>query len=175
MANLAGERKRIVERALWPVLSADGAQLVYLSTDPVTLGNDLYRSGPDGANPAPILPPGAYPPVDAHLFTLDGSQLIFSMVNAQPAPALSWLDRLLGVEAASAHSVPSDWYRVASSGGTPQRLTELNDVNLNGDLSPDGRQMAFIGASGLYIMNVDGSGLVQLAQGAWVGTVSWVP
>jgi Tol biopolymer transport system component len=174
-ATLQGETETIVEHALWPAISADGARLSYLYTDPVTFGNDLYLANPDGTGQTPVLQPGANPPVDAHLFTMDGEQLIFSMVNLQPAPASSWLEKLFGVGVASAHSVPSDWYRAPLSGGVPQRLTNLNDMNLNGDLSPDGTQMAFISASGLYVMNSDGSNLIQLSNDVMIGTVNWLP
>jgi hypothetical protein len=56
----------------------------------------------------------------------------------------------------------------------PERLTSLGDLFLNGDLSPDGSQMAFISASGLYVLNMDGSGLNQISSEVLVGTVSWI-
>jgi Tol biopolymer transport system component len=174
-ATLDGEMQTIVPNALWPAVSTDGSKLSYLYVDPVTFSNDLYLAGPDGSGPAPVLEPGVNPPVDAHLFTVDGSQLIFSMVNLQPAPASSWFEELFGMGTVSAHSVPSDWYQAPLSGGIPQRLTNLNDVNLNGDLSPDGSQMAFISASGLYIMNIDGSNQIQLSNDILIGTVDWIP
>jgi Tol biopolymer transport system component len=174
-ATLQGETETVIEHALWPAISPDGSRLSYLYADPVTFGNDLYLANPDGTGQLPVLQPGANPPVDAHLFTTDGSQLIFSMVNFQPAPASSWLEILFGVENASAHNVPSDWYHAPLSGGLPERLTYLDDVNLNGDLSPDGGRFAFIAASGLYVMNVDGSNLIQLSNDVMIGTVNWIP
>ena len=71
--------------------------------------------------------------------------------------------------------MPSDWYSAPLSGGTPQRLTNLGDINLNGSLSPDGSRVAFIAAGGLYLMNVDGSNLIQLSTDIMIGTVNWVP
>lgn len=174
-ATLGGEVETIVEHALWPAISPDGTKLSYLYAEPGSFTNDLYLANPDGIDQVPVLQPGANPPVDAHLFTMDGSQLIFSMVNAQPAPASSWLEKIFGVEVASAHNVPSDWYRAPLSGGIPERLTSVNDVNLNGDLSPDGSQFAFIGSSGLYFMNVDGSDISLLSDMILVGTVNWLP
>jgi Tol biopolymer transport system component len=174
-ATLQGETETIIEHALWPAISPDGARLSYLYTDPVTFGNDLYLANPDGTGQTPVLQPGTNPPVDAHLFTMDGGQLIFSMVNLQPAPASSWLEKLFGVGVASAHSVPSDWYRAPLSGGVPERLTYMEDSNLNGDLSLDGNQLAFISASGLYVMNLDGSDLIQLSNDVMIGTVNWIP
>jgi Tol biopolymer transport system component len=175
MVSLSGEQKTVVEHALWPAISPDGAKLSYLTADPVTLGNDLYLANTDGTAQAPVLQPGVNPPIDAHVFTIDGSQLIFSMVNPLPAPTSSWLEELLGVKVASAHSVPSDWYRVPISGGEPERLTNLDDVNLNGSLSPDGSKMAFISATGLFVMNVDGSNLTHLAREVLDGSVDWIP
>jgi Tol biopolymer transport system component len=174
VTNLDGETRRIIENALWPQLSPDGSHLSYLSSNPFTFTNDLYLAQPEGANAVPVFQPGTNPPIDAHLFSIDGSQLIFSMVNVETPPVSSWLDRLLGVRVASAHNVPSDWYTAPVSGGTPQRLTNLNDVNLIGDLSPDGTRLAFISATGLYVMNVDGSGLVKLSDDLLVGTVDWI-
>jgi Tol biopolymer transport system component len=97
------------------------------------------------------------------------------MVNLQPTPTSSLWEKIFGIEVASAHSVPSDWYRAPPSGGTPQRLTYLEDVNLNGDLSPNGSQFAFTTASGLYVMNIDGSNLIQLTKDVMTGTVNWLP
>jgi Tol biopolymer transport system component len=173
--TLSGVKETIIKNALWPAMSPDGSKLAYLYVDPVMFSNDLYLANPDGSNQTPVLQPGVNPPVDAHLFTMDGNQLIFSMVNFQPAPPSSWLEKLFGVEVAFAHSVPSDWYRAPLSGGAPRRLTNLEDVNLNGDLSPDGSRLAFISATGLYVMNVDGSNLIQLSDDVLIGTVDWIP
>jgi Tol biopolymer transport system component len=173
--KLDGEVKTIIEHALWPALSPDGGRLSFLYEDPVNFGNDLYIANRDGTDQAPVIAPGSYPPIDAHVFTADGAQLIFSMVTPQTAPAASLWDKLFGVQVASAHNVPSDWYAVPAAGGDPQRLTLLNDVNLNGSLSPDGGRMAFICASGLYVINIDGSGLIQLTNEMYIGTADWIP
>jgi Tol biopolymer transport system component len=175
LATLDGQTQPLVPQCLWPALSPDGTKLAYLNADPNTLGNDLYLANQDGSNSMPVLQPGVNPPIDDHFFTKDGSQLIFSMVNIQPAPASSWLDKLFGIETASAHTVPSDWYSVTISGGQPQRLTNLYDIGMYGDLSPDGQQIVFISATGLYIMNVDGSDLFTLSNQVYVGTVDWIP
>ena len=173
--SLAGKVEKLIPHALRPVVSPDGTKLSYLNEDPATFGNDLYQANSDGSQLKPILPPGMEPPIDAHLYSKDGKSLFFSMVNPQTQPARSWFDWVFGVDLASAHSVPSDWYRIPITGGGLVRMTNLNDIGLNAGLSPDGTQIAFIGSSGLYIMNLEGSNLFKLSNQLFVGTVNWIP
>ena len=173
--DLTGDTKMILERAQWPTISPDGKQFSYLVSDQSTLANQLYLANIDGTNQKPVLDSADYPAVDAHLFSNSGTDLIFSMVNQKSAPTSSWIDKFLGVRIASAHSVPSDWYRVSVNGGIPKRLTYLNEMNLDGDISPDGNQLAFISSNGLYVMNIDGSELIQLSKDVMIGSVNWIP
>jgi Tol biopolymer transport system component len=174
-AVLNGESKVLIRDAVWLAISPDGSKLAYLHSDPSDSSNELYLADADGSAGVPVFDSPVKPIVDAHLFAPDGDQLIFSMVNLEPAPASTWLEKLFGVRVASAHNVPSDWYRVSLTSGRVKRLTTLNEVNLNGDLSPDGSRMAFIASSGLYVVNLDGSNLIQLSEDRFVGTVDWIP
>lgn len=171
-----GEAELLLENGLWPDLSPDGAQLAYITFDPLTADNHLFLAEADGVNPRPVIPDASFPAVDAHFFTPDGSALIFSAVSATSAPSgLTWLDRLLGVRAAAAHSVPSDWWRIPVAGGQPEQLTNVLDVGLNGAYAPDGQHIAFIAASGVYVMNPDGSGLTKLSGEIAAGGITWIP
>lgn len=191
-----GKPEPLIENAIWPRLSPDGKMLAYLSFDPVTFSNDLYVADPDGKNPRPVIPPGVFVAVDAHIFTPDGASIIFSAVGegpsaptATPAPALSWLDRLTGVKAANAaesaipnaHNVPSDWWRISLNGGEPLRLTKIYDTGMYGSFSPDGKYVVFVAATGMYVMNPNEAG-AQPARPHPVrelkappGTVQWLP
>jgi len=162
-----GQPEPLIENAIWPRLSPDGKTLAYLSFDPVTFSNDLYVADPDGKNSRPALQPGTFVAVDAHMFSPDSSSIIFSAVGEgpsaptmTPAPALSWADRLQGVQsveaAESAHNVPSDWWQVSLNDGTDLvRLTKIYDTGMFGNFSPDGKHIAFLAATGLYVMNPD--------------------
>jgi hypothetical protein len=66
----------------------------------------------------------------------------------QPGGHSGW-----GTEAAAAHDIPSDWWRIPVSGGEPERLTELNLVGLYGDFVGNGRYLAFASRSGLYLLD----------------------
>jgi Tol biopolymer transport system component len=173
--SLDGQTELLLEDAVWPVVSPDGDKLAYLSFDMDTFNNELYLADVDGSGSTPVSLPGIQPTVDAHLFTADSQALIFSMVNNDPGPGSSWLEKWLGVSIAYAHNVPSDWYQVPLEGGSPRRLTRLGGTGLSGDLSPDGTQMAFIAGTGLYILNLEDGELVHLSEEILVGTVDWIP
>jgi Tol biopolymer transport system component len=173
--TLDGASEQILDNAIWPVVSPDGEKLAYLSFDKETFNNELYLADVDGRGAAAVPLDSPEPTVDAHTFTADSQAIIFSMVNPATTPALSWLDRLLGVRVARAHDVPSDWYRVPLEGGTPERLTFLGETALFGDLSPAGTRLAFLGSTGLHILNLDDGGLVHLSEEPMVGTIDWIP
>jgi hypothetical protein len=180
----AGERALLIENAIWPAVSPDGAHLAYVWFDPVDFSNDLYLASADGTNQRELVDPALFDAVDAPIFSADSQYVIFSAVGdgvAQPptpAPA-AWLDRLLGVGTAlaapAAHNVPSDWWRVPVAGGPPERLTHLFETGLYGDISPDGEWIGFLGASGLFVMRPDGSQVTRLSRDGGTGTLEWLP
>jgi Tol biopolymer transport system component len=85
------------------------------------------------------------------------------------------LEKLFGISAASAHNVPSDWYKQALAGGSPVRLTQVDDTGMNASLSPDGKNMAFIGSQGLYDLNIASGKTQILSTIEVVGTINWLP
>jgi Tol biopolymer transport system component len=166
----------LVEDAIWPKVSPDGTKLAYLKFDTAKFTQELYMSDVDGANPAPVLPPEEFPSVDAQFFSPDGKTMIFNAVGEGQAPALSFIDQLLGVQAVNAHNVPSDWWSITlGASDPPVRLTELYDTGMYGDFSDDGQWVAFIAASGVYVMKPDGSEVTPMVPIDALGTLDWVP
>lgn len=178
IAYPGGQPERIVAGAFWPRLSGDGSKLAYITFDTADYSNDLYVAGADGSDPVLVAPSEDFLAVDAPLFAPDNAYVIFSAVSTEPpaAPAsLSWIDRLLGVRLASAHNVPSDWWRVPIDGGKPERLTQIFDTGMYGALSPDGERLIFVATTGVFVMNPDGTGLQRLMD-VWAGgTIDWTP
>jgi Tol biopolymer transport system component len=169
----------LIENAIWPRLSPDGSKIAYVSFDLNTYANNLYVADADGTHATQLTTADTFSAVDAPIFAADGQTILFSAVGGPIAvpssSSLTWLDQLLGVQIASAHNVPSDWWRISVNGGQPSQITQLYDTGLYAALSPDGQRMAFVAASGLYIMNPDGSDLRQLLR-LWVGgTIDWIP
>ncbi len=162
-----GKSEVLAAVGTWPRLSRDGARLAYVNDT-----NDMLIADPDGSNASILIPGTIFPAVDAPLFSLDNSCLFFSAI--EPVQSLSWFDRLLGVRIAEAHNVPSDWWCQPMDGGEAQRLTNLFEVGLYGDLSEDGEHIAFLTTSGIQVMNPDGSGVFRLLEIPATGTLNWI-
>jgi Tol biopolymer transport system component len=175
VAYPGGQPEKVLDSAFWPRLSPDGSKLAYVSFVPSTNSNDLYIANADGSQPRRVMPAGAFFAVDAPLFSPDGQTILFSAVGEPQVSTLPWLDQLLGVQVAEAHTVPSDWWSVPTRGGKAQRLTHINGTGLYADFAPDGQHVAFASITGLYVMQPGGNNLVQLLNEGLGGTLSWTP
>jgi TolB protein len=74
----------------------------------------------------------------------------------------------------------TDIYRVAATGGTPQRLTTSPGIDTGGSYSPDGSKIVFesdrSGGQQLYVMNADGSNQQRISFGSGrYATPVWSP
>jgi len=178
MAYPGGMLEVLVTNAFWPALSPDGTKLAFVGSDPETFLNDLYIANADGTDLTKIVPPDSFEAVDAPFFSPDGSAIVFSAVGEGPQ-ALRLIDQLLGVStvfaAPAEHSVPSDWWSVPVTGGQPTRLTRIYDTSLFGDYAPDGEHIAFISATGIYVMSPEGGNVYPLSGLLAFGSVEWVP
>jgi len=172
-----GQPEVMIPDAIWPVVSPDGTKLAYLKFDTVQYTQELYLADLDGQNATPVLPSENFPSVDAQFFSPDGQSLIFNAVGEGKPPALSFLDQLLGVQVAEAHNVPSDWWSIqlGAADAKPVRLTTLYDTGMFGDFAPDGQHIAFLSASGMYVMDPVGEDVKPLIDIKSLGTLEWVP
>jgi Tol biopolymer transport system component len=185
--QVAGRPETLIEHAIWPRLSNDGQQIVYVYQDPDTYRNELFIADADGQNARRLLDPATFDAVDAPIFAPDGQTLIISAVGEGPQSAAQWLQTRLAAPSAeaapapdglflpSAHNVPSDWWRVEIATGALTRLTRLYDMGLYGDYAPDRQFVGFVSATGLWVMSPDGSNLTQLQPGQTnIGTFEWI-
>lgn len=178
MSYPEGQTEKIADYAFWPRLSSDSTRLVYVAINPDTAKNELYVAKADGSNPQQIVLSGATPPdiIDAPIFSTDGSSVIFSAPPPVQAYQPNWFDTLMGIRIVKAHEIPSDWWSVPVTGGTPIQLTQLQTIRLFASLSPDKRHVASLGGEGIFVMDEAGSNLTQLLLEPGVsGTVSWIP
>ena len=173
-----GQPEKIADLAFWPRISSDSAKLAYISIDPESGRNDLYVSDADGSNPQPVELSGSVilEIVDAPVFSPDGQTILFSAPLPGQAYQPNWFEKLMGIQVAKAHSVPSDWWSVPVSGGVPTQLTNIQTINLFASISPDKKYVASVSGEGLFVMDLYGSNLTQLISDPGVhGTVSWIP
>lgn len=178
IAYPGGTPEVVVEDAFWERLSPDGTKLAYVTFDGREF-DELFVTNADGSDPVRALDPAEFPTVDAPFFSPDNQYLYFSAVSGQPTP-LAWWEKLMGVQIAfarsAAHTVPSDFWRVALSDGNTEQITRLMDQGMFGTFSPDGQMIAFITATGLYVMQPGGSGLTQvLSSSSLYGNLEWIP
>jgi len=180
MALPDGEMEMITEKAYWPRVSPDAAHIAYVSVDLFARGNRLFVADADGGNAKEVVITGPRIPdiKDAPLFTADGQSLIFSADIPMQSYQPNWLDRLMGVRVAKAHSnVPSDWWTISVDGGEMTQLTNIQSRGLFGSLSPDNQYLASYSLDGIFVMKTDGIQLTQVIPNpqSVPGTLSWIP
>lgn len=178
MSFPGGEPEKIVDYAFWPRISSDSSKLVFIHVDPETAKNELFVANADGSNARHVVLSGPQAPdiIDAPIFSPDGQSILFSAPQPGQSYQRNFFERLMGIQVAKAHDVPSDWWSVPVTGGVPTQLTHLQTINLFASLSPDGRQIASISGEGIFLMDLDGSNLTQLVSDSGIyGTVTWLP
>ena len=172
-----GQPEQIVDKAFWPRISPDSSKMVYVSLDPNAGTSELFLANADGTN-AHVIKTGDSQNQsikDSPLFAPDGQSIIFSAPSPAQSYQPNWLDKLMGVQIAKAHSIPSDWWSVPITGGTPTRLTQLHSKNLFGRLAPDKKHLISFSAQGIFVMDLDGSNLTSLIPDSGGTTVDWLP
>lgn len=169
--------EKILSDAFWMRPSSDSSKMIYIHVDPTSSKNELYVANADGSNPEPIALSGPQVPeiIDAPIFSPDGQFILFSAPEPSQAYQPNFFERLMGIQVARAHSVPSDWWSVPLTGGVPNQLTHLQTINLYASLSPDLKYIASLSGDGIFVMDLNGSNLTQLVSDAGVhGTVRWI-
>ena len=174
-----GTIEKVADSAFWPNISADSTQLVYVSIDPNDGTNRLVLANPDGSDPHTLVMSGKWVPniIDAPIFLPGNETILFSSLSVTQAYVPSWLDQLLGVTVASAHSVPSDWWTISAAGGVATQLTHIQATSLYASISPDKKYIGSISDFGLFVMNPDGTGTRVLVNslGGVPSTLNWIP
>jgi Tol biopolymer transport system component len=178
MAYPQGNHEKLVEHAFWPRLSADGTRMAYVSLDPDSGRNELFVANADGSESRRVALSGPRPPeiIDAPIFSPDGQSILFSAPEPAQSTQPNLLEKLMGIQVAKAHSVPSDWWSVPVEGGVPEQLTRIQTINLFASISPDRQQVASLSGEGLFVMDIDGSNLTRLVlDPSMHGTIAWIP
>jgi Tol biopolymer transport system component len=172
--------EKIAEKAYWPRVSPDSSQIAYVTVDLFGRGNKLVVADADGSNAHEVVITGPRIPdiKDAPLFSADGQSILFSADSPVQSYQPNWLEKLMGIQVARAHSnVPSDWWSISVNGGEMTRLTNIQSRGLFGSLSPDKQYLASYSLDGIFVMKTDGTQITNLIPNpqSIPGTVSWIP
>lgn len=175
-----GELEKVKEKAYWLRVSPDSSRIAYVTVDLFESVNKLFIANADGSQAQEVVITGPRIPdiKDAPLFSADGQSLIFSADIPTQSHQPNWLDKVLGVRVAKAHSnVPSDWWTISVNGGEMTQLTNIRSRGLFGSLSPDSQYLASYSLDGTFVMKTDGTQLTQLIPNpqSVPGTLSWIP
>jgi Tol biopolymer transport system component len=174
-----GQPEKIIDQAYWPRPSSDTTNLVYIAVDPMAFRNKLMISNADGSHAQEVVISGAWDPniKDAPIFAPDGQSIIFSAEAKSPSFQPSQLEKLMRVMPVKADgTIPSDWWSVPITGGTPTALTQIHTIGLFASISPDKTHMISASGSGIFVTKLDGSELTFILQDEMnSGTVTWIP
>jgi WD40 repeat protein len=175
-----GQPELVAAKAYWPRLSSDSSHIAYISVDLFSRENKLYIADSNGENAHEVVLKGQQLPdiKDAPVFSPDGQSLLFSAPVPVQSYQPNWLDKLMGVRIAKAHSnIPSDWWSVPVGGGDITQLTNIQSAGLFASFAPDGKHIASYSLNGIFVMKPDGSELTMLIPNpqSLPGTVIWIP
>ncbi len=124
----------------------------------------LNVSAPDGSGARELIGGEAFQGFYAPRFSPDAKQVVVAAIGgpetdqqgipiAASAPAL--IDRLLGLlepPTAEAHGLPWDLWVINADGSGLRRLTNFREDLPMASFSPDGKQIAVLGAGGIYLI-----------------------
>lgn len=168
------ETHLVVYDGIWPRLSPDETQLVFIGVNPQTLERALVLTDLDGSFFEILVENGRFFDIDTPIFSPDGKWIYFSV--ATDTAVSSW-DRILGVKTAYAHAdhnIPSDWWRISVNGGEPEQLTFSRHIILHGVFDKNGNTLFYSTQKGLYALTPDNN-QITIQEKPIFGTISLLP
>jgi hypothetical protein len=177
------ERTQVVLSAQTPAIGRNG-DMAYLEDVPPlkpgdTPGQRLVYM-PDGSKRSVLVEALTYLEMQAPAISPDSKWVVFSAPNGNAAKPesnnlLRWL--LFEPNTAYAHELPWDLFMVSTAGGTPIRLTTM-DEDEPFPVWLDSSTIAFLGETGLYRLTIAGNGSprgapTRLREGLEHSELSW--
>jgi Tol biopolymer transport system component/mono/diheme cytochrome c family protein len=186
--NLAsGATQSALDDALDPTFSRDGQRMAFLQLNQDGFTMSLLTANADGSGARVLIDGKDFQGFYAPRFSPDGKRLVVAAIGGpqtdgqgNPAPppgAATPLDGLLSLLApatAEAHGLPWDLWTVNVDGSGLRRLTQFYEDLPMATFSPDGKQLAVMGAGGIYLLDADGANLRRIDPVGDHGGLEWV-
>jgi mono/diheme cytochrome c family protein/Tol biopolymer transport system component len=189
----SGNRSVVVEGGSDPALSIDGASLAYVRIDPTSYEPQLVVAQPDGSAARELVGGPDWGILSVPQWSPDGSRIVFAAsggpptdaqglpVAQQPTPPkqtqpllathlLEWL----GPAVAEAHGAPQDIWAITTDGSGLRRISTLYEDEPRAAWSPVGRELVWMGVSGIYRSNADGQNVRRIDQQGEHGGLVWL-
>jgi Tol biopolymer transport system component len=183
----SGAAQPLLDDALDPALSRDGQRMAFLKLSQDGYTMSLMIASADGGGAQALIDGAAFQGFYAPRFSPDGKRIVVAAIggpetdrqgNPAPPPSgrtpLDGLLSLLAPATAEAHGLPWDLWTVNVDGSGLRRLTQLYEDLPMATYSPDGKQIAVMGAGGIYLLDADGANLRRIDPVGDHGGLDWV-
>lgn len=181
----SGERTVLVENAVQPVASPDGAKIAYAAIDDQGL-QSLWLANADGSEPQLLLgPEQGLGIILSPRFSPDGtriavaaSEVVAPAARHEPDPSYAsrsgGADPLRRPPAYLYNGFPMDLWIIDVDSGEPRKLADINADQPSLAWSADGLRLFMIDATGVYAVDPTTGNGRALAPGTFHGQLDWL-
>jgi Tol biopolymer transport system component len=177
-----GAPEKIVDDARQGVLSGDGKQIAFARFNLNRFTTSLWIADSGGQNPKLLLNENAFLAIMAPRFSPDGQSILFSAsgpprtpLHALGSPRMACEPTLLCVLAQTAYAdgLPWDLWTIGVDGTRAQQVTSVGADSPWPAWSRDGKFVAFMDTSGMYVVDVANHVVTQINQNRGHGVLDW--
>ncbi|HET9224668.1 MAG TPA: LpqB family beta-propeller domain-containing protein [Roseiflexaceae bacterium] len=183
----SGGTQSVLDNTLDPTFSRDGGRMAFLQLGQDGFTMSLLAANADGSGAQVLIDGKQFQGFFAPRFSPDGKRLVVAAIGGpqtddrgnpvSPPSGATPLDRLLALLApatAEAHGLPWDLWAINVDGSGLRRLTQFYEDLPMAVFSPDGKQIAVMGAGGIYLLDADGANLRRIDPVGDHGGLDWV-
>jgi hypothetical protein len=179
------EPQIVVEDSIGLTSAPNGALLTYITVPSPDGTPALMISAPDGSNARKVLAKASFQSLYAPRFSPDGTRIVFSgaggpatdeqgnPIGLHTPSILERALRMLEPPSVQAHGDAWGVWTVNQDGTGLRLLTTLYHGAPTASFSPDGGQIAVMDGSGIYVMQADGSQILQIDFQGDSGGLVW--
>jgi Tol biopolymer transport system component len=178
-----GAPEKILDNARQAVLSADGKQLAFVRLNLDRFTTSLWVADPEGQNPQLLLNENAFMTIMAPRFSPDGQWILFSAsgpprgplhaLNLSPARPCEPQFLCIFARPAYADGLPWDLWIISVDGKRAQQLTNVGADSPWPAWSHDGKYVAFMDTSGMYLVDLAQRTVTELNRNRGHGVFDW--
>jgi Tol biopolymer transport system component len=171
----------VVAGASNPTASRDGKWLAFIGEDP-NQGQSLKVMPVAGGDARTLIASDRFAALLSPRFSPDGQTIAFSAASIPTNPGvpqpkastpLDLLRQLVAPASAYAHGLPWEIWTVATAGGDPRQLTQIQEDTPFAAWSADGARLLVYGAGGLHRVEVRAAQTQTLSSDGSHGGMDW--